>query len=113
MFPLTDVLENKLLNMNNEVAKFLYDITRQGAKFDRETLNLGGLIINDPLTIIYLIDNSLVELKKVNINMVVDGEQRGKSVIIENLNSNVSFAYSINKDKCYKILFKNILDMEL
>ena len=113
MFPLTDVLENKLLNMNNEVAKFLYDITRQGAKFDRKTLNLGGLIINDPLTIVYLIDNSSLYLKKVNIDIVVDGERSGMSVITENNNSNISFAYSIVPDKCYKILFKNMLDMDI
>lgn len=112
-FPLTYELEENLKNMNNEVATFLYDITRQGAKFDREQLHLAGLIINDPITIIYLLDNSSLKLKKVNIDIVVNGERSGMSNIEENINSNISFAYDIDSEKCYKILFKNILDIEV
>lgn len=110
--PLNEKLENILQNTDNELAKFLYDITRTGAKFDRSE-GFDGAIINDPITIAYLIDPSLVELKNAEINIETEGEKAGKSNVTFVENSNYKVGYKVDPEKFYKLLFKRILDIEI
>lgn len=105
--PLIKKLEEMLLNINTELSKFLYKATRMGAEFDRNE-GLDGLILNDPLTIAYLIDNSVLKLKNVDVEIETDGEKRGKSIIKNSDNSNYKFAYDLDINKFYKILFSEI-----
>lgn len=119
-FPLTKICEDRLqylnyhlVNTNHEISDFLYKITRTGAKFDREHLNSNGIFMNDPVTILYLLDNTTLKFKAVDIDMIIDGEQEGMSVIKENNNSNIRIAYELVSDKCYNILFKKLFNIDL
>ena len=118
-FPLTKICEDRLqylnyhlVNTNHEISDFLYKITRKGAKFDREHLNSDGVYMHDPVTILYLIDNTTLKFKPVDIDIIIDGEQQGMSVIKNNEDSNVKIAYELD-EKCYKILFKKLFDVDL
>lgn len=116
-FPLNSLSENRLQYLNYHIqsdssdqAKFIYDITRTAKKRDAY---LGGAIIHDATTILYLLDNSILKVKNVDIDIIVDGDKEGMSVIKDNDSSNIKFAYDIDVDKCYKILFKEIFDIEI
>lgn len=105
--PLTENQEKMLLYINSELSNFLYKATRLGAEFDRK-MGLGGLIINDALTVAYLIDETVLKLKEANINIKVSGEEIGRSVIDENKTANCRYAYDVDVNKFYKILFRRI-----
>ena len=79
--PFLDKFENMLNNMNNEIAKFLYDITRKGAAFDRNR-GFEGSIMSDSLTIAYLIDNNVLKLKDEFVNIMTEGEKIGMSNVV-------------------------------
>lgn len=106
--PLTETLEEKLKNSNNEIAQIIYKITRLGAEFDR-SVGLEGLIINDPLTVAYLIDSNVVELMNADVEIATEGEQIGRSYIRMNENGKCKVAYEVNPKLFYDILFENIL----
>lgn len=105
--PLTKELEKKLQNINNPLSDFLYKITRQGAEFDRKQ-GLGGLILNDPITISYLIDSSIIELRPAKVTIETKGEKIGKSNVVFVENSNCKVAYDVYPNKFYNILFGRI-----
>lgn len=109
---LNDKLENILQNSDNPLANFLYSITRQGADFDRKC-GFGGLLIHDPITISYLIDPSIVELKNAKITIETEGEKMGKSEVTYVENSNCKVTGNVNVDKFYKLIFKRILDINI
>lgn len=110
--PLNENLENILQNSNNYLAKFLFLITRKGAEFDRSK-NHDGLILNDPLTIAYLIDPTIVELKEAKISIETTGEQIGKSNVSFTEKPNCKIGYNVNTEKFYSLIFKNILNIDL
>lgn len=107
--PLTKALEKKLLEIDNPLSKFLYDITRNGADFDRRK-GYDGLIINDPLTIAYLVDRNILDF--INREVIIDVDS-GKSITKDTKNYNVLVAVSVEVNKFYKMLFKSIFDYDL
>lgn len=110
--PLDQKLENLLQNMNNELADFLFKITRTGAKFDRQ-MGLDGFILNDPLTVAYLIDPSIVELKAAKIDIETTGEKMGKSNVVFEKKTNCLVGYKVDANKFYNLLFHKIFHLEL
>lgn len=106
---LLDKYEDYLKNSSNKLANILYKITRIGAEFDR-SCGFAGLILNDPLTVAYLINNDVVELENANINVVTDGEQIGKSIIDLKEDGRCKLACEVNTDLFYKILFQNLFE---
>lgn len=109
---LNENLEEILKNNNQELSQFLYKITRSGAAFDRSEGFSGGLL-HDPITIAYLIDNSIVELRNAKITIETEGEKAGKSNVTFVENSNVKIGYKVNVEKFFKLLFKAILDINI
>lgn len=110
--PLNEKLEKILLNMNSDLADFLFKITRTGADFDRK-LGWDGCILNDPLTIAYLLDENIIELKNAHVTIETSGEKIGKSNVSFIENSNCQVTYEVNPDKFYNILFKKIFNIEI
>lgn len=110
--PLNEKIECLLQNINNDLSNFLFKITRTGADFDRK-LGFDGLILNDPLTIAYLLDPSIIELKNIEVDIETDGELIGKSNISFTGKSNCLVACDVNSDKFYKLLFERIFNIQI
>lgn len=105
---LTEELEEQLKNSDNEIAQTVYKITRLGAEFDR-SVGHKGLIVNDPLTVAYLIDSNVAKLMNADVSVATEGEQIGRSYIQMNENGKCKVAYEVNPKLFYDILFENIL----
>lgn len=107
--PLKEEYENMLKNSDEKLANILYDITRDIAEFDRKKNKTEGAIINDPITIVHLIDESIVKLKYANVEVETEGEVKGKTNVKFVDNSNIKVAYDVDSIKFYDLLFKRIL----
>ena len=110
--PLTKKLEDRLLTDDNELSNFIYNISRIGADFDRNEGH-DGLIINDPKTISYLLDSSIISLKDAKITVEITGEKIGKTNVTFVQKSNCKVGIDVDTDKFYKLLYKRVLNIDL
>ena len=110
--PLNPTLESRLNNSNNPLANFLYNITRAGAEFDKKEGH-GGLILHDPITFAYLLDNSIVTVKPAKVTIENEGEKKGMSNVTVLDESNCYVGFEVNCDKFYKLLFKRIFNWDI
>lgn len=104
---LTNQRENKLLCIDNKIAKFLYDITRASSEFDRSQ-GFDGACIHDPVTIAYLIDKAVVKLYDVNMDVVVEGEKMGQCIFDESKVPNCKIALEIDDEKFFNMFFETV-----
>lgn len=110
--PLSENLESILQTSADPLARFLFQVTRKGAQFDRSK-NYAGLILNDPLTIAYLIDPSIVELRDAEVAIETTGEKAGQSVVKFVNQSHCKVGYRVDCEKFYRLIFKKILNINL
>ena len=109
---LNNKLETILKESDNPLANFLFEITRQGANFDRNC-GFDGLLIHDPITISYLIDPSVLKLETAKIQIETEGEKMGQSSIRYTPISNCKVACDVDVEKFYKLIFKRILNIDI
>lgn len=101
-------LENILKNSKNYEEKFFYDITRATAKLDREK-GIEGATMSDPITICYLLNKNVIKLKKCNMEISLDKNERlGESIIDYKKKSNCKIAIDVNSKKCKRIIFNTM-----
>lgn len=107
-------LEETLKNSSDKNAKFIFDITRETAKLDKQKNGTDGASINDPLNICYLIDKKSVKFKKANVSIETKNLKRlGESKVDYKKTSNCQIACSVDVEKCRKIVFNNILKTKI
>jgi len=103
-------LEKMLLDSNDSKAKFIYDISRASAELDRNKNKVDGAIINDAINICYLLDKTVLKLKKVKVEIELDDMERlGESKVYYNKDYNCNLAVGVNRQKCIKKIFKTLL----
>ena len=96
--------EARLKNSNNELMRFIYDITRTTAERDKDTY--GGAVISDAVVISYLIDPSIITLEDADMDIIRHGKKAGQSDIeLINKDSNCKYAVKIDSEKFYELLF--------
>ena len=80
----------EFIKAQGEYGKFLYDITRVTADLDRGKNRVDGASMNDILTLMYLLDDGMLETKKASVTVdTSDLETRGQTVIGESGNVDV------------------------
>lgn len=96
--------EARLKNSNNELMKFIYDITRTTAERDKEVY--GGAVISDAVVISYLIDPSIITLEDADMDIIRHGKKAGQSDIeLTSTNKNCKYATKIYNEKFYNLFF--------
>lgn len=106
-------LEEFLLNEGGELGKFWYDISRTGAAFDIESEGVDGSIVNDPVTIGYLVANDLIKVKDAYVEISLEEHNLGQSVVDNNYMENMKVpnckvAYDIDGEEFLRVIFKTI-----
>lgn len=108
---ITNNVEEMLLNLKDEKAKFLYDITRLGAINDAE---YGGAVLYDPVTICYLLNKDVVKIKSANVKITTQGIKEGESIVDFNNNVfNCNVAYEIDVNKTKDLIFTTLFEKEI
>lgn len=113
--PLNKNFEQMLREMekNDKIADFIYKATRIGAEFDRKN-GYDGLILNDPLTIAYLIDEKVLKLESAKVKIdTSNSSKRGRCIIEYVDDSNCYVATSVNSKLFYRLLFERIFNQNL
>ncbi|QGU94618.1 nucleoside hydrolase [Clostridium bovifaecis] len=72
-----------LKQFNNQLSKLIVDITRFYVNFHWKQEKTLGCVINDPLAVAYLLDNSLCEGKSYYVDVVIEGQAIGMSMVDE------------------------------
>ena len=71
----------RFLKQNGEYGDFIYRITRDTAKLDRWKNKVDGASMNDILTLMYLDNENLFKTKKADVEVEVDTETRGRTLV--------------------------------
>lgn len=100
---------------NTDLSHFLYNITQVGVDENWETRRKPVAPMHDVLTVAYLIDNTILSVKKANIDIVTEGIARGQSVVDinghwNNGKCNVLYAAEVDVNKFYKLLLTTIFE---
>lgn len=102
-------LEQKFMNSDDDNAKFIYSITRDTAKLDREETKVDGAIINDAVNICYLINKRSLKLKKAFVEIETEDLVRiGESKVYYTKKTNCEIAKDVDAKLCKKIIFNTI-----
>lgn len=100
---------------NTDLSNFVYDITRVGVDENWEARRKPVAPMHDVLTVAYLIDESILKMKKANIDVVVDGIAKGQSVVDinghwANGKCNALYAADVDVDRFYELFLKTVFD---
>lgn len=100
---------------NTDLSHFLYNITQVGVDENWETRRKPVAPMHDVLTVAYLIDNTILSVKKANIDIVTEGIARGQSVVDinghwNNGKCNALYVAEVDVNKFYKLLLTTIFE---
>lgn len=109
---LTPNYREYLKQMNNPISIFIYNITNFYVDFHWKQEKILGCVINDPLVIGYLLDETLCEGFLSHLECVEDGKAIGQSLIdvggFYNRNNNVHINTKVNQKKFFELFFNTI-----
>lgn len=109
---LTPNLREYLNQMENEKAKFIYEITKFYVDFHWKQERVLGCVINDPLAVAYFIDSSICEGFFSNLECVEKGVAMGGTLIdVGNFykrEKNVYLNDKVDRKKFFKNFFTTI-----
>lgn len=100
---------------NTDLSKFIYNITQIGVDDNWKARRKPVSPMHDVLTVAYLIDESILTLKRANVDIVTSGIARGQSVIdIDGHWSegkcNVLYASDVDVNKFYKLFLTTVFE---
>lgn len=103
----------ELINQfNNEISKFIFDITRFYVDFHWKQERTLGCVINDPLVIGYILDYSICNGKKYYCQCVTDGVALGQLIVDEGefyrKEPNAKILTEVDSKKFMKMFLKRI-----
>lgn len=98
---------------DTDLSRFIYDITRVGLEENWETRQKPVAPMHDVLTVAYLIDESILTLKRANIDVVTEGIAKGQSVVDikghwSDGKCNALYAADVDVNKFYKLFLTTI-----
>ncbi|HPY79683.1 MAG TPA: nucleoside hydrolase [Bacilli bacterium] len=107
----TDEIIKKTLALNNKKSIFFAKLMRVFLDNQRKTFNIEGAPLHDPVTIASLIDDSLINFKKMNVKIDIShGSSHGRTNcdVFDYLHApkNCYVAMDIDVKKFWNILFK-------
>jgi len=85
-------------------AKLVSDILEKSLKVERPFLESNGAPLYDPTTIVYLINPDIFKTIDYKIDIEIEGEKRGQSIVISENNPNSTVVMDVNREKIINIL---------
>ncbi len=115
LFTFKDI--EKLKNLGGPVSGVVGPLLEFFAKTNLKVFNINGAPLHDPLTIAYLIDNSVIETEKLHVDIETKGEfTSGRTVVdvykITGKEPNVDVALKVNVNKFKEIVFEAIKKLD-
>ena len=98
---------------DTDISRFIYHATREGLIENWETRQKPVAPMHDVLTVAYLIDESILTLKRANIDVVTEGIAKGQSVVDikghwSGGKCNALYAADVDVNQFYKLFLTTI-----
>lgn len=100
---------DELENIGTSISKFAIDIQQRGLEYYKVKYKEHKIDLADPLAMAVMIDDSKTEYKRCFINVILDGEERGKDLVKFSKNGNIKLASKIDRSKFLNILKKSLV----
>ncbi len=100
----------KIAKMGGPVSRVVAPLLSFFAKTNLEVFNIDGAPLHDPLTVAYLLDNTILHTEKLHVDIETRGEfTSGRTVVdiykITNKKPNVDVALKVNVEKFKQLIF--------
>tara|TARA_Y100001960_G_scaffold40800_1_gene39755 strand:+ start:3638 stop:4546 length:909 start_codon:yes stop_codon:yes gene_type:complete len=100
---------NELEEINTPLSRFAIDIQQRGLEYYKIKYGEDKIDLADPLAMAVMIDDSDTVYKTCNIEIILDGEKRGKDIVTFTDKGNVKLACKISRDKFLNTLKKSLV----
>ena len=100
---------DELKNIGTSISEFAIDIQQRGLEYYKVKYKEHKIDLADPLAMAVMIDDSKTEYKRCFINVILDGEERGKDLVKFSKNGNIKLASKIDRSKFLNILKKSLV----
>lgn len=111
-------LREVLRLLDTDLSVFIYNITKEGVNDNWKSRRKTAAPMHDVLTVAYLIDESILEVKPAYIDVVTEGIAKGQSVVDINGHwnqgkCNAKYASYVDVEKFYKLFFETIFQEDV
>jgi purine nucleosidase len=101
-----------LRQFNNDLSRFIVDITRFYVDFHWKQERTLGCVINDPLVIAYVLDKSLCSGKEYYVDVITEGQAIGMTMVDEGnflrKRPNCMVITKVDSNKFFKMFFNRL-----
>ena len=98
-----------LEKIGTSLSRFAIDIQRRGLEYYKIKYNKHKIDLADPLAMAVMIDESGTKYKKCNIQIILDGNERGRDIINFNNKGNINLATKISRTNFLNNLKKSLV----
>ena len=100
---------NELEEIKTPLSRFAIDIQQRGLEYYKIKYGEDKIDLADPLAMAVMIDDSDTVYKTCNIEIILDGDKRGKDIVTFTDKGNVKLACQISRDKFLNTLKKSLV----
>ena len=100
---------NELEEIKTPLSRFAIDIQKRGLEYYKIKYGEHKIDLADPLAMAVMIDDSDTVYKTCNIEIILDGDKRGKDIVTFADKGNVKLACQISRDKFLNTLKKSLV----
>ena len=100
---------NELEEIKTPLSRFAIDIQQRGLEYYKIKYGEDKIDLADPLAMAVMIDDSDTVYKTCNIEIILDGDKRGKDIVTFADKGNVKLACQISRDKFLNTLKKSLV----
>lgn len=104
--------------MDTKLSKFVYNITKEGLDENWKSRRKAVAPMHDVLTIAYLLDETILDVKPAYIDVVTEGIAKGQSIVDINGHwnegiCNAKYAAKVDVKKFYQLFFETIFHEDI
>ena len=98
-----------LQKINTPLSRFAIDIQKKGLEYYKIKYNEHKIDLADPLAMAVMINDEDTNYKSCNIEIILEGEERGKDLVSFNKNGNIKLATQVSRANFLNTLKKSLV----
>ena len=98
-----------LKKINTPLSRFAINIQKKGLEYYKIKYNEHKIDLADPLAMAVMINDEDTNYKSCNIEIILDGEERGKDLVSFNKNGNIKLATQVSRSNFLNTLKKSLV----
>ena len=98
-----------LEKINTPLSRFAINIQKKGLEYYKIKYNEHKIDLADPLAMAVMINDEDTNYKSCNIEIILDGEERGKDLVSFNKNGNIKLATQVSRSNFLNTLKKSLV----